>query len=48
MILGRAMWELACIRFGIEVTETPIEDSHTVTETPTNNPMNPSGGSGVS
>ena len=33
MILGRAMWEVVCIRFGIEATEPPIEDSHTVTET---------------
>jgi hypothetical protein len=48
MIFGRAFWELALVRLGFDLHASTIQRSKTAPETPTNNPMNPSGGSDVS
>jgi hypothetical protein len=48
MVIGRALWELACIQLGVDLHASTIDESKTAPKTPTNNPMNPSGGSGVS
>jgi hypothetical protein len=48
MMIGRTLWELACIQLGVDLHASTIDESKTASKTPTNNPMNPSGGSGVS
>ena len=48
MVIGRALWELAFIQLGVDWHASTIDESKTAPKTPTNNPMNPSGGSGVS
>jgi hypothetical protein len=48
MVIGRALWELACIQLGFDLHASTIDESKSVPKTPANKPMNPSGGSGVS
>jgi len=47
MVIGRAAWKLACIQLGVDLHASTIDEAKTTPKTPTNNPMNPSGGSGA-
>ncbi|MFN9538547.1 MAG: hypothetical protein ACK6A8_04795 [Planctomycetota bacterium] len=42
MMIGRALWELAWIQLGVDLHASTIDESKTVSKTPTNNRMHQS------